>query len=59
MSVRALKTGAADFLQKPVEDQVLLDAIHQALERNRQAKVQEAEQHASATPGRHLDLTRA
>ena len=23
MSVRALKTGAADFLQKPVEDQVL------------------------------------
>jgi FixJ family two-component response regulator len=43
MSVRALKTGAADFLQKPVEDQVLLDAIHQALERHRQAKAQEAE----------------
>jgi FixJ family two-component response regulator len=44
MSVRALKTGAADFLQKPVEDQVLLDAIHQALARDRQAKTQEAEQ---------------
>jgi FixJ family two-component response regulator len=38
MSVRALKTGAADFLQKPVDDQVLLDAIHQAIERNRQAR---------------------
>jgi len=43
MSVRALKTGAVDFLQKPVEDQLLLDVIHQALERDRQARVQEAE----------------
>jgi FixJ family two-component response regulator len=43
MSVRALKTGAADFLQKPVEDQVLLDAIHHALERHRQARAQAAE----------------
>jgi FixJ family two-component response regulator len=44
MSVRALKTGAADFLQKPVEDQVLLDAVHQALEQDRQTKVQAAAQ---------------
>jgi RNA polymerase sigma factor (sigma-70 family) len=44
MSVRALKHGALDFLQKPVEDQVLLDAIHQALERDRQTRAQEAEQ---------------
>jgi FixJ family two-component response regulator len=43
MSVRALKTGAIDFLQKPVEDQLLLDAIHQALERDQQARAQEAE----------------
>jgi FixJ family two-component response regulator len=41
MSVRALKTGAIDFLQKPVEDQLLLDAIHQALEWHRQARAQE------------------
>jgi RNA polymerase sigma factor (sigma-70 family) len=33
MSVRAMKAGAVDFLQKPVDEQVLLDAIHQALER--------------------------
>jgi FixJ family two-component response regulator len=42
-SVRALKIGAADFLEKPVEDQVLLDAIYQALERHRQAKARQAE----------------
>jgi FixJ family two-component response regulator len=44
MSVRALKTGAADFLQKPVEDQVLLDAVHQSLEQDRHTKAQVAEQ---------------
>jgi FixJ family two-component response regulator len=43
MSVRALKTGAIDFLQKPVEDQLLLDTIHQALEQDRQARAQQAE----------------
>jgi RNA polymerase sigma factor (sigma-70 family) len=43
MSVRALKRGALDFLQKPVEDQVLVDAIHQALERDRQRWAREAE----------------
>jgi RNA polymerase sigma factor (sigma-70 family) len=43
MSVRALKRGALDFLQKPVEDQVLVDAIHQALERDRQRRAREAE----------------
>jgi FixJ family two-component response regulator len=34
-SVRAMKRGAADFLEKPVDDQVLLDAIYQALEEDR------------------------
>lgn len=33
MSVRAMKAGAVDFLQKPVDEQLLLDAIHKALER--------------------------
>jgi RNA polymerase sigma factor (sigma-70 family) len=32
MSVRAMKAGAIHFLQKPFEDQELLDALHQALE---------------------------
>jgi FixJ family two-component response regulator len=33
MSVQAMKAGAVDFLPKPVEDKVLLNAIQQALER--------------------------
>ncbi len=38
MSVRAMKSGAVEFLTKPFRDQDLLDAIHQALERNRVAR---------------------
>jgi FixJ family two-component response regulator len=33
MSVRAMRAGAIHFLLKPFEDQELLDALHQALER--------------------------
>jgi FixJ family two-component response regulator len=35
MTVRAMKAGAVEFLTKPFDDQVLLDAIHAALERDR------------------------
>ena len=35
MTVRAMKAGAVEFLTKPFDDQVLLDAIHGALERDR------------------------
>ena len=38
MSVRALKAGAVDFLTKPFRDQDLLDAIQQALQRDREAR---------------------
>ncbi len=34
-SVRAMKHGAVDFLTKPVSDDVLLDAVHHAIERAR------------------------
>src|ERR1700686_1821073 len=34
MSVRAMKSGAVEFLTKPFRDQDLLDAIHQALDRD-------------------------
>jgi FixJ family two-component response regulator len=37
LSVKAMKAGAVDFLEKPVEDQTLLDAVYQALERAHQA----------------------
>jgi FixJ family two-component response regulator len=35
MTVKAMKSGAVEFLTKPFEDQDLLNAIHQALGRDR------------------------
>ena len=35
MTVKAMKSGAVEFLTKPFHDQDLLDAIQQALERDR------------------------
>jgi FixJ family two-component response regulator len=35
MTVRAMKAGAIEFLTKPFDDQVLLDAVHAAIERDR------------------------
>lgn len=35
MTVKAMKSGAVEFLTKPFRDQELLDAIHQALESDR------------------------
>ena len=35
MSVQAMKAGAVEFLTKPFRDQVLLDAIQQAIQRDR------------------------
>jgi FixJ family two-component response regulator len=43
MTVRAMKSGAVEFLTKPFRDQDLLDAIHQALDRDRVARQQESE----------------
>ena len=47
MSVQAMKAGAVEFLTKPFRDQVLLDAIHKAIQRdltNRKRKAAIAEQ---------------
>jgi FixJ family two-component response regulator len=43
MSVQAMKAGAVEFLTKPFADRELLDAIQQAIKRDRTARRQEAE----------------
>jgi FixJ family two-component response regulator len=40
MTVKAMKSGAVEFLTKPFDDQDLLDAIDQALDRDRAARQQ-------------------
>lgn len=40
MTVRAMKSGAVEFLTKPFEDEDLLNAIHQALDRDRATRRQ-------------------
>ena len=46
MTVQAMKAGAVEFLTKPFRDQDLLDAVHQALARDRHARAQQAERAA-------------
>ena len=49
MSVQAMKAGAVEFLTKPFRDQALLDAIHQAIQRDcayRKHQAEIAEQRA-------------
>jgi FixJ family two-component response regulator len=43
MSVQAMKAGAVEFLTKPFRDQQLLDAIQQAIERDRVERRQRTE----------------
>ncbi|HEV7673454.1 MAG TPA: response regulator transcription factor [Candidatus Angelobacter sp.] len=43
MTVKAMKSGAVEFLTKPFRDQDLLDAIYQALERDRAMRQQQNE----------------
>ena len=56
MTVRAMKAGAVEFLTKPFEVEVLLEAIGSAIERSRAALLREAEtralreRYASLTP---------
>lgn len=42
MAVRALKAGAVDFIEKPFNDQVLLDSIQKALEDDGEARARES-----------------
>lgn len=43
MTVRAMKAGAVDFLSKPFRDQDMLDAVTNAIERDRLKRIERAE----------------
>ena len=55
MTVQAMKAGAVEFLTKPFRDQDLLDAVSQAIERDRKRRAQQAE--TAALRGRYNQLT--
>jgi FixJ family two-component response regulator len=55
MSVKAVKSGAVEFLTKPFRDQDLLDAIQHALRLDRAAREQQDEVHV--LHGRYQALT--
>jgi FixJ family two-component response regulator len=46
MTVQAMKAGAVEFLTKPFRDQALLEAVQQALARDRTAREQRAQRDA-------------
>ena len=48
-SVRAMKAGAVDFLEKPVERDILLDALRRALARDAAQRVASEEAHRQDT----------
>jgi FixJ family two-component response regulator len=54
-SVQAMKAGAVEFLTKPFDDEELLQAIHEAIERDRRSRQQHAE--VSQLRGRYESLT--
>src|SRR6201988_2182244 len=43
MTVRAMKSGAVEFLTKPFREQDLLDVIHRALKRDRQVREKQSQ----------------
>ncbi len=61
MSVRAMKAGAVDFLQKPFDDRDLLDAIERAIARDvgdrvRKAEIAEARQRVNRLTRRECEI---
>ncbi len=61
ISVQAMKAGAVDFLQKPFDEQDLLNAIHQAIEQDRQTrrerdKLREIQQRVNSLTPREYEV---
>ena len=56
MAVRAMKAGAVDFIEKPFNDQVLLDCIQRALEKD--AELRQIQGRRTEVAARLVQLTR-
>ncbi len=61
MSVRAMKSGALDFIEKPFEDQELLDAINRAIKqgwetREEQVEIDGVQQHIDLLTSREHEI---
>ncbi|MCP4408231.1 MAG: response regulator transcription factor [Gammaproteobacteria bacterium] len=56
MSVKALKAGAVDFIEKPFNDEVLLNCIHEAIIKDAQTRVFNAQK--SKILANYAQLTR-
>jgi FixJ family two-component response regulator len=54
-TVRAMKAGAVEFLTKPISDELLLEAVRQAIERSRAALQDELQ--LNALRGRYASLS--
>ena len=55
MTVRAMKAGAVDFLEKPFDEQTLLESIHRALDLDRKRQGEKEER--ARIGGRYATLT--
>ena len=53
MAVQALKAGAFDFIEKPFDDEIFLDSVHRALERN---ETLQQEKSLNAEAVAHIEL---
>ena len=63
MAVRAMKSGATEFLNKPFNDQILLDAINKAVasdvkRRSEESEREEVMENIAKLTARELDVLR-
>ena len=54
MTVRAMRAGAVDFLEKPFQDNDLIEAVERAIEKDRVGRIERDQQSSIVGSGRRL-----